>query len=182
MYYTVCFSFSMIFSFLSILHVLQWVFPFFHVFQCFCHISLTTMCVFHFPWFSVFSSYSRSYSVHFSFSIFSSVSSHIPGQTVFLSHFPRLSGFSPYSRSNSVHFKIFTFYMSLTIFQVRDCVVLIVHDFQYSCHTQGPTLCIPNFSRFSMFLAIFHFLQYVFLIFHDFQCSHHSPVPRSVHF
>ena len=66
-----CFSFSMIFSFLAIFHVLQWTFqniPHFLSFPR--HISRPKVCISHFPWFSVFSPYSRSYSVHFSFFTF----------------------------------------------------------------------------------------------------------------
>ena len=73
-------------------------------------------------------------------------SHHIPGPTMWVSHFPRLSGFSLYSRSNSVcvsfsTFSIFlpysrfyhvrysfsTFFSFLAIFQVLQCVYLILH-------------------------------------------------------
>ena len=39
-------------------------------FQVPCHISRPKVCISHFPWFSVFSPYSRSFSVHFSFFTF----------------------------------------------------------------------------------------------------------------
>ena len=47
----------------------------------------------HFSRFSWFSPYSRSYSGHFSFFTFFSVSRHIPGHTVFVFHFPHFSIF-----------------------------------------------------------------------------------------
>lgn len=52
---------------------------FFFFFFFFPHISGPSMCLSHFPRFSVFCPHSRSYSVHFSFSTFLSVSRHIPG-------------------------------------------------------------------------------------------------------
>ena len=105
--------------------------------------------------FSVFSPWSRSYSVPFPFSTFLSVSRHIPGQTVFVSHFPRFSVFSPYSRSNSVFVSFFTFFSFLAIFHVLECEFLIFHVFQFSRHNPGSIVCISHFSRFSVFLAIF---------------------------
>jgi hypothetical protein len=56
-------------------------------------------------------------------------SPNIPGDKVCISHFPRFS-------------------VSLTIFQVLQCLFLIFHVFQYSRHIPGPTLCIFNFPRF----------------------------------
>ena len=59
---------------------------------------------------------------------------------------------------------------------------LIVHDFQFSCHTPGPTVRIFHFPHFSVFLAIFQVKQWFCLIFHFF--SVFSPYFRSyrVHF
>ena len=55
------------FQFLAIFHVLQWTFLNFPPFFSFpLHISRPKVCISHFPWFSVFSPYSSSYSVHFS--------------------------------------------------------------------------------------------------------------------
>jgi hypothetical protein len=90
------------FSFLAIFQALQNTFLILHDFQWFfffCHILGFTVCISHFLPFSVFSPYSRSYSVHFSFSTFFSVFCHNPGPTMCVSHFPWFSVFSPYSRS-----------------------------------------------------------------------------------
>ena len=69
MSYHVIFSFSMFFSFLALLLlVLLWTFLIFHIFQCFSrHIPGPTVWVSHFPFWSVFLPYSRSYRVYFSF-------------------------------------------------------------------------------------------------------------------
>ena len=116
-------------------------------------------------------------SVHFSFSPFLSASCHSSGQRLFLSHFPR-------------------FFSFLVIFHVLECVFLIVHDFQFSHHNQGPTGCISHFPpflcsspyltskrawfSFSMifsFLTIIKVLQGAFLIFHLFSVPQHISHP-----
>ena len=152
-------------------------FPYFSLFSC--YISAYTVFVSHFPRFSGFFSfsfsdfhfifytfsrfsfflpYSRSYSVHFSFSTFLSgffffchipgprvsvshysgffsVSRQIPDHTVFVSHFPLFSVFLTYSRSYSVRFSFFTF-------------------LEFSPPApQGPSprVCVTIFPRFSVF-------------------------------
>ena len=130
------------------------------------------MLVSHFPRFSDFSPYSRSYSVNFSFSTFFSVSPHISGPrvcilifhvlqffvfcfllllllpfftpTVCLFNFSCLSVFCPYSRSYIVQFSFSTI-------------------FRFSPHIPGPPVWVsghipdhkvfvPHFPRFSVFL------------------------------
>jgi hypothetical protein len=81
-----------------------------------------------------------SYSVHFPFSTFFSVSRHIPGPTVCVSHFSRFLGFLPYSKSYSVHFSFSMF-----------CSV--------SCPIPDPKVSISHVPRFSMLLAIFQVLH-----------------------
>jgi hypothetical protein len=54
----------------------------FLVFQFSHHILGATVCVSHFPRFSVFSPQSRSYNVHLSFFMFFHVSRHIPGPII----------------------------------------------------------------------------------------------------
>ena len=123
-----------------------------------------------FPSFSVFSPYSRSYSVFFSICMFFSVSRHIPGHTFFASPFPRIH-FSPH-------------------IQVIECSCLIFQDFQFPRHNPGTTVYIFHFLRYSPFFAInfrslcvcfsfsmilnFHallqVLQCAFLICHIFPC------------
>jgi hypothetical protein len=53
------------------------------------------VCISHFLRLHFFWPFSMSYHVCVSFSMFFSVSLHIPGHTVILSHFPRFSVFSP---------------------------------------------------------------------------------------
>ena len=88
----------------------------------------------HFPSFSLFSPYSRSYSVFFSICTFFSVSRHIPGDTFFASHIPRYSVF-PH-------------------IQVIECLSLIFQDFQFPRHNPGTTVYILHFLRYSPFFAI----------------------------
>jgi hypothetical protein len=66
--YTVFFSFCMFLVFLAIFTVLTCEFHIFLVFQFSCYIPGQTVFVSHFPRFSFFSPYSRTYSVHFSLS------------------------------------------------------------------------------------------------------------------
>ena len=72
-----------------------------------------------------------------------------------------------------MHFSFFTFFSDFGIFQVVKFMLLIFHDFQFSC-LQWTFL---NFPPFSVFLAIFHVLKCVFLIFHDFQFYRNIPGP-----
>ena len=94
----VCLIFH-VFDFLALFQVLSCALFIFHIFQFSGHIPGPTVCVSHFArlkvflaifwvlefaflsfhFFLCFSPYSRSYSVHFSFSTFLSVSRHIPG-------------------------------------------------------------------------------------------------------
>ena len=106
------FSFFMLSVFLAIFHVLTCEFLIFLVCQFSRHIPGPTVFVYLFlhvfffsflsifqvlPWFShfphllVFSTYSRSYSVCFSFSMFFQVSHHFPSPTVGISHFSSFS-------------------------------------------------------------------------------------------
>ena len=120
-----------------------------------------------------FSPYSRSYSVHFSFSIFLRTSHHTPGQSVFVSHF-----------------LVFQFTCN-----IPGPTVGIFHFSRFSvpCHIPGPTVCISYFSRFWVsphifvqklfvahchdfrFLEILQVLQCAFLIFHGFYFSCRNP-------
>ena len=109
------------------------------------------MC-FSYSMFSVFSQYSRSYSVSFTFSTFLSVSRHIPGQIVFVSHFQ--------------HFSVFFF----AIFLVLQCVFLIFNVFQsFSTYFMSYSLCF-SFSMIFSFLVILQNLKCPFLVITFFQC------------
>ena len=145
-----CFSFSMIFSFIAIFHVLQWTFlnfpPFFSFLR---NITRPKLRISHFLRFSVLSPYSRSYSVHFSFFTFFSdfvifqvvkwmflifhdfqFSCHIPRPTVDISKFSSFFQFSsPYFTSYSVYFSFSVIFSFLAIFQVLQCAFLIFHVF-----------------------------------------------------
>ena len=189
-----------------IFHVIQFSFHFLGPKVCFSHIffkifsvshriSHPTVCVSYFPWYSVFSPYSRLYSVHFSFCTFFIVSCHIPGRTGFVSHFSpfwvflAIFHFLLYLFSFSMIFSFlviflvlqcaflsFHFSVFLAIIQVKQCLCLIFHVFQFSFHYLGPTVCFSHiFSKFSVFLTAFHILQCVFLIFHDILFS--CPIP-----
>ena len=97
--YRVCVSFCNFLRFLAIIQVLHCVFLDSMFLTVSRHIPSPTVCFSHIPRFSVFSPYSRSYSVFFSVWKFFSVSHHIPGHTFFKSIFPRYSVFSAHSRS-----------------------------------------------------------------------------------
>ena len=49
--------------------------------------------------------------------------------------------------------------------------IFTFHDFQFSHHILGPTVCISHFPLFSVFLAIIQVKQCLCLIFHIFQFS-----------
>jgi hypothetical protein len=144
--YQLIFSISELVSFLAIFQVLQFESVIFLVGQFSRHITTVciyhfyffsvshhipgpTFCVSHFPRFSVFSPYPSSYSRHFSFSRFFTGFCHIPGQTVFVYHFQRFSVFSPYSRSYYVYISFFVLF----------CL---------SLHIPGYTVCVSHFPRF----------------------------------
>jgi hypothetical protein len=159
----VCVSFSTLFRFLPVFQVLQCIFLIFYVFnfsspysrfsgECLIfqvfqfsrHIPDPTVSVVHYPHLSVFSPYSRSYSVCVSFSTFFQLSRHIPCPTVYISHFARFS-------------------VILAIFQVLKFWLLIFHVIQFFHHSQGPTGCFLHFVCFSVFLAIIQVLPFEFL-------------------
>ena len=116
-------------------------FSFFQVFQCFSQYSRSYQVIFSFSLlvsflatfqvlqgafliFHVFhciSPYSMSYHVSFSFFTFFTVPCHIPSTTVRVSHFARFSLFLP-------------------IFQLLQCVFLILHFFSVSRHIKCPTM------------------------------------------
>ena len=120
------FSFFTFFSDFVIFQVIKCMFLIFRDFQFSRHIPGPTVCIFHFSRFSVISSFFKSSSGCFSFSVNFS--------------------FSPYSRSYSVPFSFFTFFSDFVIFQVVKSMFLIFHDFQFSCHIPRPTVDISKFS------------------------------------
>ncbi len=195
--YSVHFSFFTLFSDFVIFQVVKWMFLFFHDVQFSCHIPCPTVdisklsnlftfprhisrpkvCISHFPWFSVFSPYSRSYSVHFlfftfffDFVIFQAVkwmflifhdfqfSCHIPCATVDIS---KLSNFFSFRRHISP--------LKVCMFHFPWFSVFSPYSRSYSVH----------FSFFTFFsdFVIFQVVKWMFLIFHDFQFSCHIPCP-----
>ena len=156
--------FPCFFSFLTIIQVLECVFLIFHVFDCFWPYSRS---------YSVFPSFvphNRSNNVCISFSMFFQFSHHDPGSRVCISHFSR-------------------FWLFLTVFQVIECLCLILQLLTFSRNNTGPTLCISrfyvshcflphsrsysvcfSFSTIFIFLSILQVLQCAFLIFPVFEC------------
>ena len=121
----------------------------------------------HLSFFRFFSSLAiiQVYCVYFSFFTFFSVSSHILGPTVCVFHFT-------------------CFWVFLAVFQVKQCLCLIFHIFQFSRHNAGLlcvflifyvfsvsssivgcTVFVSHFARFSVIFAIFQALPCEFLIF-----------------
>ena len=144
------FSFCMFLVFLAIFTVLTCEFHIFLVFQFSCYIPGQTVFVSKFVRFSGF--FVAIFQVlHGAFLIF---------------HFFRC--FLPYSTSYRLFVSFSTFFSILAIIQVLpcifhifsrfplflaiflflQCVFLIFHDYQFSPHTPGPTLCISHFPRF----------------------------------
>ena len=149
---TVFFSHLVRFSvFHAIFQVLPCEFLIFLAGQFSHHIPAPTVFIYHFPRFSVFlakfqvlqcaflifyvfhcfSPYCRSCSMYFSFF---TASRHMPSPTFHVFHFPRFSVFSPNFNSYSEHFLFSTFFSVSPIFQVIQCVLLILHVFLYFSH------------------------------------------------
>jgi len=164
----VYFSFSVIFSFLCIFHVLQCAFLIFHVFQWFRHFSSRQVDVSHFPWFSVFLLIPCTTVDISKFSTFFNFPSHISRPKVSISHFPLFSVFSPYSRSYSVHFSFFTFSVISLFFKLSSGCFSFSMIFSFLAIFHVLQWTFLNFPHFSVFLAIFHALKCIFLIFRDF--------------
>ena len=119
------------------------------------NISSSKVCISHFPRFSVFSPYSRSYNVYFSFFKFFSdfvIFQVESGCFSFSMIFSFLAIFHvlQWSFLNFPPFSVF-----LAIFHVLKCVFLIFRDFQFSRHIPGPTVCISHFSSFSVISTFF---------------------------
>jgi hypothetical protein len=172
--YSVWVSFTMFFSFLTIIQVLWCKFTIWYVFQGFSQYSRSyNICV---SFYTFFSFLAIIHTLQCVFLIFHDFHCHIPDPTVCVSHFacfsvflaifqvihclcpfPRLSVFFPQSRSYSVYFSYFTF---ITV----------------SCPIPGPTVGV-SFYMFFFFPAIIQVLQCAFLIFHLFRCF--SPYSRS---
>jgi hypothetical protein len=129
----------------------------------------------HFPRFSVFSPYSRSYNAHFSFFKIFCVSRHISIPTVCVSHFPRFSVFFALfqvklcSCQNFQDFHFTCFSVFLAIFQVLPCEFHIFLVCQFYWHIPSPTVCLSHFPFFFQFSHIVKILGCAFLIFHIFQ-------------
>ena len=186
------FSFFTFFSDFVIFLVIKWMFLIFHDFQFSCHITCPTVdiskfstfftfprlisrpkvCISHFPWFSVFLLYSRSYSVHFSFFtlryfvIFQVVkwmflifndfqfSCHIPCATEDISV---LSNFLSFHR---------------LISSPKVCISHILWFSVFSPYSRSYSLHFSFFTFCSDFV-LFQVVKWMFLIFVDFQFSCH---------
>ena len=167
--YSVHFTFSMIFRLHVIFQVPQWPFLIFHNFQCFLPYPRSKSALFSFPWFSVFSSYSRSHSEHFSFSTFFSISwiFQVIQCLCFILHIFQVSPHNPGPIVCNSHFQSFS--VPLAIFQVIKCAFDIFQLFHFF-HIPGPTVWISHGPCFSVFFAIFQVKECAFLILKLFQC------------
>ena len=201
------FSFVNFFTDFVIFQVVKWMFLIFHDFQFSCHIPRSTEHISKFSTFSVFLTIIHVLKCVFLIFRDFQYSRHIPGPSVGISHFSCFLVISLFFKSSSGSFSfsiIFSFLaiflvlqctflnippfsLFFAIFHVVKCVFLIFRDFQFSCHTQGPTVCISHFSRLSVissffksssgcfsfslffsFLAILHVLPWTFLNFPHF--------------
>ena len=142
-------------------------------------ISCTTMWVSLFPRFSVFSPYSRSYSLclcvsFYTFFLFLAIIQVLEYTFLICYVFQCLSA---YSRSYSICVSFSSFCRFLAKIQVLKCVFSSLMFFTVSLHIPCPIVCVSHFARFSVFLAIFYVLQCAFLIFlvGEFYC--HFPGP-----
>ena len=173
------FSFSVIFSFLAIFQVKQCLCLIFHVFIFSRNIPCPTVCISHFPPFSVFLNIFLSNSVcisffalfsfltivFFSFFTFLNVSRHIPGPTVCAFHFPKLS--------ISRHIPGPTVRIFLAIIQVLHCVFLFFHVFQ--CYLPYFTSYSVHFSFSTLFSVSRHIPGQTIFVFHFSRISVFSP-------
>ena len=91
---------------------------------------------------------------------------------------------SPYSWSFSLCFNFSHFSVFLAIFHVLQSVFLILHDFQFSFHTLGPTVCISHFSSFSVFLPYSrsYIMHFSFFKFFSVSCHISCPTVCASHF
>ena len=133
------------------------------------------MCISFSTFFNILAKF-QSYSVHFSFLTFFTVSCHIPDPTVWVSHFPHFSVFSPYAKYYSVLLYFF-FMFSRHIPSCRVCFSHFAHFSVFLAIFQVLPLSF-SFSSFVSFLAIIQILQCAFLIFMFFTVSRHIPGPR----
>jgi hypothetical protein len=141
----------------------------FHVILCSLQIPGPTLCISHFPRFSFFLPYSRSYTEHFSIScIFHYFLLYIISYSFCVSFSTFFSFFFlPYSSSYSVHFTFSTIFRILGIFYVLVCAFFIFQvfhcflpytmsynvcvsfsTFSVLCHIQGRTVCVTHFPHF----------------------------------
>ena len=135
------------------------------------------MWVSRFSRWSLFSPYSKSYSVCVSFSTFFRFSPY-PYPGVCVSHFPCFSVFSPYSMSYCVHFSFFfSFFTAFrAIYHFLQCLFRISMIFSFFFLTPL-LLCISNFLRFWVFFRIVHVKQWLCLLFHFLKFPYHNPGP-----
>ena len=118
MSYHVSISFSLLVSFLAIIQLLQCICLIFHVFTVSRHILGSKVSVSHFPSLLVFSPYSSSDSVCFSFFTFFKVLAIIPVLQCTFLIFHLFQCVLPYSRSYHVIFPFALFVSFLTIIQI----------------------------------------------------------------
>ena len=178
--YHVSFSFSLLVSFLAIIQLLQCICLIFHVFTVSRHILGSKVSVSHFPSLLVFSPYSSSDSVCFSFFTFFKVLAIIPVLQCTFLIFHLFQCVLPYSTSYHVIFPFALFVSFLTIIQVLQCIFFIFH-----CFSPYPIFYSEyvSFYTFFRFLTIFQFLCFEFHIFVcHFSCHITDPTLCMSHF
>ena len=153
-------------GFLPIFHVLPYVFLIFLVFLNSRHIPGLSVCVSHFPRFSVFSPKSRHFSLHF-FNISRTAIFHVLPCHFSFSSFVRFLDIFHDLHCFCLIFQVFRF---LATIQILMCIFLIFHGLHcFSPYSRSYNVCV-SFSMFFNFVTVTQFLQCVFLIFHVFHC------------
>ena len=119
-----------------------------------CHVPCYTVFVSHFSPFSGFLPYSKSYSVHFSYSTFVSISCYLPGNTLFVSLFSSFLGFLAIFQVLKCEFRIFHVFFFQFPRHITGPKVCIIIFFSVSCHISGLIVWICHFPPFSLFCHI----------------------------
>ena len=113
------------------------------------HVPGPTLWVSHFARFSMILAIFQVLPYEFLIFLVSQFSQHIPGPRVCMPHFPRFFQLSDHTQGPKVYVPHFSrFSVFYAIFHVLQFVVLIFHDFHFSFHTPGSTVCISHFPLF----------------------------------
>jgi len=119
------------------------------------HVSHPKVCISHFLWFSVFLPYSRSYSEHFSFSRFSVISSFFKSSSGCFSFSMILSFLAIFHVLQWILLNFPTSSVFLAEFHVLMCVFLMINIFSYLAIFQVLQCAFINFQVFQYFSSYF---------------------------